>query len=136
MYRNNWTHQHENKVGLSQNCSYADFIHSQFVSNDQTFKLSTDTTYRYSTIRARGHRNLKKIKSYTKSHTSKQNCSNWYLKSQEYASTILCYFIHQSTGTVKKKETKNRHYVTWTAVQSQWNKIFLGWILQKVVSYL
>lgn len=67
MYRNNWTHQHENKVGLSQNCSYADFIHSQFVSNDQTFKLSTDTTYRYSTIRACGHRNLKKSKA-TQNH--------------------------------------------------------------------
>lgn len=131
MYRNNWTHQHENKVGLSQNCSYADFIHSQFVSNDQTFKLSTDTTYRYSTIRARGHRNLKKSKA-TQNHARPSKI----VQSQEYASTINCYFIHQSTGTVKKKETKNRHYVTWTAVQSQWNKIFLGWILQKVVSYL
>lgn len=67
MYRNNWTHQHENKVGLSKNCSYADFIHSQFVSNDETFKLSTDTTYRYSTIRAHGHRNLKKSKA-TQNH--------------------------------------------------------------------
>lgn len=104
MYRNNWTHQHE-KIKLHFSKLFICRFHT-FTICFQMSKYSNSVKYRYSTIRAHRHRILKNQKLHK--ITSKQNCSNWYLKFQEYASTILCYFIHQSTDTVKKKEKKRK----------------------------
>lgn len=92
-------------LDISQHCSNADFIHSQFVSSEQTSKLSKDKKYRYSTKRAHG---LWKKKKTNATHIHVQAIFFKLTFELAWASTIHCYFTHQNRC----------HFVTQAAVHS------------------